>query len=347
MGSVILMVVILTGLVILMFVLLGAYQVTVKKQESVKDRLDAYVASHDQAVQMPGQKGLDAAAGAAALARKTDFWENFGSIFTPDRLQKNIALKLAAAGIPLRANEFMAIVFFASFAPLVVGFLILKNFVMGIGLALLGAAGPFVWVSMKRAARCKLFAAQLLDTLLIMSNALKAGYSFLQTIELLTREAPSPTCDEFKRVVRENSLGADVEKSLEQMARRVESEDFDLLVTVISINKEVGGNLAEILESIADTIRDRQKIKGQIKALTAQGRAGGYVIALLPIGLFIMMSLIRKDVFIDSFLLGEWVKTVDGVTYGTGFKGWYMFVMGGILEMIGFFVIMKIVDIEV
>lgn len=347
MTGVLLMLGVLIFLVILFFVLLGSYQVVAKKQESVKDRLDQFVQSREQGVQMPGQKGVDAAAGAAALAKKTDFWENFGSIFTPDKLQKDITLKLAAAGIPLRANEFMAIVFFASFAPLVIVCFIFKQLVVGLGMAIGGAFLPFLWVGFKRRGRCNLFASQLLDTLLIMANAMKAGYSFLQTIELLTREAPSPTCDEFRRVVRENSLGADVEKSLEQMAKRVESEDFDLLVTVISINKEVGGNLAEILEQIADTIRERQKIKGQIQTLTAQGRMGGYVIALLPIALFIMMSVIRKDIFIDMFLFGTWLKTMDGFVYPTAFKGWHMMVVGGIMELIGFFIIMKIVDIEV
>lgn len=328
---------ILLFLVVLFFVLLGSYQVVVKRQESVKDRLDQFVQSRDQGIQMPGQKGPNAMDGAAGLAQKTDFWENFGAIFTPDKMQKNLSLKLAAAGIPLRANEFMAIVFFASLAPLVIVCFIFKQLVFGLGLAAVGATGPFIWLALKRRARCALFASQLLDTLLIMANAMKAGYSFLQTIELLTREAPSPTCDEFRRVVRENSLGADVEESLEQMAKRVESEDFDLLVTVIGVNKEVGGNLAEILEQIADTIRDRQKIKGQIMVLTSQGRMSGYVIAGLPIGLYLAMAALRPDVFYYGFLLGE---------IGA-FKGWYVIAGCLVMESIGFFIIMKIVDIEV
>lgn len=337
MGGVVIMLGILVGLLILFFFLLGSYQVVVKKQESVRDRLDQYVQAHEDGGASVGPSRPSAMDGAAQLAQKRDIWENFGAIFTPEGLRKTITLKLAAAGIPLRANEFMAIVFFCSFTPLVVICFLMKRIVLGLMVAGLGAWLPFFWINWKRKRRCKAFAGQLLDTLVLMSNSLKAGYSFLQAVELLTREAPSPSREEFKRVVRENSLGVPVEKSLEAMAERLQSEDFDLLVTVIGVQKEVGGNLSEIFDQIASTIRIRQQIKGQIQTLTAQGRMSGYVIAGLPFFLGGAIFVINPKYFVDDFMFNQ---------IGN-FKGWYLLIGCLVMEAIGFGIILKITDIDV
>jgi tight adherence protein B len=223
MAHIIIMFGVLIFLLVLFFILLGSYQVTVKKQESIKDRLDQYVQARED-----GGVGISASATPVGkeqetVKQKTDLWEKFGAIFTPDGLRRHISLQLSAAGIPLRANEFMALVFFSAFAPLVFSMFLLKRFLLGVVFAIFGAIVPFMWVKMKISKRRKIFAAQLLDTLSLMSNSLKAGYSFLQAIELLTKESPSPTREEFRRVVRENSLGVPLETSLESMAKRMGS----------------------------------------------------------------------------------------------------------------------------
>ena len=129
------------------------------------------------------------------------------------------------------------------------------------------------------------FNKQLPDTITLIANALRAGSSFLQAIELVVRESRPPVSTEFGRVIREVNLGLPFEQALENMVRRVRSDDLELMATAISIQHQVGGNLAEILDSIAYTIRERVRIKGEIRTLTAQQRLSGYVVGFLPIAL--------------------------------------------------------------
>ena len=136
-----------------------------------------------------------------------------------------------------------------------------------------------------RTAASSAFNKQLPDTITLIANALRAGSSFLQAIELVVRESRPPISTEFGRVIREVNLGLPFDQALENMVRRVRSDDLELMATAISIQHQVGGNLAEILDSIAYTIRERVRIKGEIRTLTAQQRLSGYVVGFLPIGL--------------------------------------------------------------
>src|SRR5204863_7639248 len=133
--------------------------------------------------------------------------------------------------------------------------------------------------------RLRTFNGQLADTLMLMSNSLRAGYSLLHAMETVSREAPQPSAEEFGRVVREVGLGLGPEEALTNLHRRLPSDDLDLMVTAINVQHEVGGNLAKIFDTLAETIRERQRIHGEIQTLTAQQRMGGNVIALLPIAL--------------------------------------------------------------
>src|SRR5665811_881539 len=147
----------------------------------------------------------------------------------------------------------------------------------------------------RQGGRLNSFNKQLPDTITLLANALRAGSSFLQAIELVVRESRPPISTEFQRVIREVNLGLPFEQALENMVRRVESEDLDLMATAISIQYQVGGNLAEILDSIAYTIRERVRIKGEIRTLTAQQRMSGYVVALLPIALVGFLTVIAPN----------------------------------------------------
>ena len=144
---------------------------------------------------------------------------------------------------------------------------------------------PRFWLARRRNGRLGAFNKQLPDTITLIANALRAGSSFLQAIELVVRETRPPISIEFARVIREVNLGLPFEQALENMVRRVRSDDLELMATAIAIQHQVGGNLAEILDSIAYTIRERIRIKGEIRTLTAQQRLSGYVVAGLPIGL--------------------------------------------------------------
>ena len=151
---------------------------------------------------------------------------------------------------------------------------------------------PRRWLARRRASRLNAFNKQLPDTITLIANGLRAGSSFLQAIEMVVREVHPPASVEFGRVVREVNLGLAFDVALENMVRRVRSDDLELMATAINIQHQVGGNLAEILDSIAFTIRERVRIKGEIRTLTAQQRLSGYVVALMPIALMGLLFVI-------------------------------------------------------
>ena len=169
--------------------------------------------------------------------------------------------------------------------PLGIVFPGLRNPVALVVAFLLGLSRRASTSTAARPGRLKAFNAQLPDTITLLANSLRAGSSFLQGMELVTREARPPISEEFERVVREMQLGVALQPALNNLVRRVASEDLELMVTAIQIQSQVGGNLATVLDAIAHTIRERIRIYGEIQTLTAMQRYSGYVITLLPIGL--------------------------------------------------------------
>jgi tight adherence protein B len=173
----------------------------------------------------------------------------------------------------------------------------------------------------------------------LLANSLRAGSSFLQGLELVTREGRPPISEEFERVVREMSLGVALQPALNNLVRRVDSEDLELMVTAINIQSQVGGNLATVLDSIAYTIRERIRIQGEIQTLTAMQRYSGYVITLLPVGLAIILFIISPS-YIGRLLQNP--PEILGLPAGVVFL-----ILGGISMLIGYILIRRIVDIKV
>jgi len=156
---------------------------------------------------------------------------------------------------------------------------------------------PMRYVKFRQARRLKALNRQLPDTLSLLSNALKAGLSLPQAMDTVARNTVAPIADELGRVIREMNIGSATERALNNMVRRTGSEDLDLIVTAITIQASVGGNLARILDSISHTIRQRVQIKGQISAMTAQARASGWVITLLPVAVAAILYFITPTYF--------------------------------------------------
>ncbi len=210
--------------------------------------------------------------------------------------------------------------------------------VLVVGL-LIGFLLPRLWLARRRNGRLGAFNKQLPDTITLIANALRAGSSFLQAIELVVRESRPPISTEFARVIREVNLGLPFEQALENMVRRVRSDDLELMAIAIAIQHQVGGNLAEILDSIAFTIRERIRIKGEIRTLTAQQRLSGYVVAGLPIGLaaflFVAAPGFMEPMFDDR-------ASIIGLPAGV-----IILAAGGVMMFMGFLFIRRIVDIEV
>lgn len=158
-----------------------------------------------------------------------------------------------------------------------------------------------VFLRFRQGRRTRAFNNQLGDTITLLSNALKAGYSFAQALSSVSKNGSPPISEEFSRATREIALGISVDDALNHMVQRNKSEDFDLLVTAVQIQRVVGGNLAEILDTIAYTIRERVRIQGEIRTLTAQARISGLIITLLPFGLAGVLSLISPQYFTPMF----------------------------------------------
>lgn len=261
---------------------------------------------------------------------------NMGTILTPKGMATKIADQLAKADIPLKANEFVAIQFLAVMTAMMIGTMILKNLGLAIVLAIIAYIAPLMWVNIARAQRKQAFNNQILDTLIMIANGLKAGYSFLQALEMVSRESVPPMSKELKRVLKENSLGMNLEDTLIALNNRVESEDWDLVTTVVLIQRQVGGNLAEVLEKIGKTIRERMRIKGDIVTKTAQAKVSGMLVAALPFGLGFMIYVLNPGFMSKLF------------TFRMGwYRGWMLVVAGLLWECIGILIIKKIVDIEV
>ncbi len=337
------------GLATLLFVLLLFSLLGKPPGEDVRHRMEQYLVENEIAAEQyhepdedeekPAQEVNDddwlkenRAAGGGAKK----ILANMGTIITPKGMATKIADQLAKADIPLKANEFVAIQFLAVMISLIVGMGVFKNLLIGIVLAGAGYAVPLIWISVVKAQRVQAFNDQILDTLVMLSNGLKAGYSFLQSLEMVSRETLPPMGKELKRVLKENSLGINLEDTLVALNQRVESEDWDLVTTVVLIQRQVGGNLAEILEKIGYTIRQRMKIKGDIQTKTAQAKISGLIVGALPILLGIAIFAVNPGFIMKLF------------TFHQGwFRGWFVLIAGGIWEAIGMYIIMQIVNIEV
>ncbi len=245
---------------------------------------------------------------------------------------KRMDLKMQQADWPLLGSEYevmlglfgglcAVITLAATLEPLFA----LLAFVGGVLAGLL-----FLNIYIKR--RQKAFTTQLGDMLIMVANALRAGFSFMQAFELIAKEMDAPIGREVQKVVNEVNIGVDVETALDNMQKRVNSPDFELVVTAVVIQRQVGGNLAQILDTISDTINNRVRMRREIMTLTAQGRASGVVLALMPIAVGGIMSVVNPGYLTPLF---------------TEPLGRMAIVVGIIMEIIGYLVIRRIVDIKV
>lgn len=253
-----------------------------------------------------------------------------------------IKSRLARADLKLRVVEYMGLVLLAAGVAGGLAYYFLGGTLAGVVGAIVGMQIPRIYVSYAATARIRAFDDQLGDTLNLWVNALRTGFSVLQAMETIATELPPPISREFERIIQEVRLGINMEEAMENSLRRVPSEDYDLVITAVNIQREVGGNLAEILDVISFTIRERVRIKGEIRTLTAQGRASGWIITLLPIALAFVIYLINTEYIMELFTVQRpflWPNVIP--------CGWAV-VAASIMMIIGGGVaIQRIVDIEV
>ncbi len=299
----------------------------------VASRLERYASSRRDATGEPDpEKDSALIAGLSRAMERRD-------------LSARLGVELARADLKMRPVEYVAFWIASPFvfvvAAYVLGIVIpgFRNVFALVAFFLIGAYFPRFYLKRRQGQRLKKFSEQLPDTITLLANSLRAGSSFLQGIELVTREARPPISEEFERVVREMALGMALQPALNNLARRVASEDLELMVTAINIQSQVGGNLATVLDSIAYTIRERVRIVGEIKTLTAMQRYSGYVITLLPVGLAGILFLISPSYIGRLF---DRPPEMFGLPTGV------IFMAVGLLSMaLGYVFIIRIVDIKV
>ncbi len=248
------------------------------------------------------------------------------------RYKEKVEIKLIQAHLPLKPEEYIAINIMIVIAASVLFFAFTENLAAAIVFAVLSAFIPGIYVNARKKDILHKIDQQLPDTLALISNTLKSGYSFLQAVDAASKELPPPISIEFQQILKEINLGVNTEKALESLSKRVQSPDLELIIMAVLIQRQIGGNLSEILDNISETIRSRIKIKGEIKVLTAQGRISGIIISLLPVALGVIIYLMNPPYILELF---------------KNPLGWAMLGLAVLMQGIGIFLIRKIVRIEV
>ncbi len=248
------------------------------------------------------------------------------------RYFNKIETEMAKADLLLHPKEYLLIVAVISASMGLVLYMVTGEMLIGLMGILIGMILTKIFVNLKKGQRIMRLNHQLVDAITLISNGLKAGYSFFQAAELVAQDMRPPIADEFRKMIRQMNLGMPAEEALRRLGERVESEDMDLVITAILIQRQVGGNLAEVLDSITNTIRERVKIKGEIKSKTAQGRISGLILVFLPPALafiiYIMSPTFMNALFTDPL-------------------GWLLIGLAVLLQILGIFFILRIINIEV
>ena len=314
-------IIVIGGIILIVLLIIGVVVSSSSERELVEQRLGQYL-DEDKAATDRQAQNTALTDWVSRRVERTTFGE---------RISRN----LARADLKFKAGEYIALIVIAI---ILVGgiayFLGGRNPISFLIGAVIGYFIPGFYVRRQQARRLNKFNEQLGDMLNLMVNGLRAGYSTMQAMEAVSKELPPPICDEFHRVVQEMQVGIPMEGALDNLLRRIPSEDLDFLVTAINVQREVGGNLAEIMDTISFTIRERVKIKGEIRVLTSQVRASGTLLSLVPVVLALIIWFIDPT-YIMSFM-------DDGPVCGAAIAGLILFLIG-----LGYFIMQRIADIEV
>lgn len=300
--------------------------VTVREEQSVlDDRFSHYV-----------EEEFEDAVALAEEQKTSAFSVWLDNQLEGSKFGDRIATSLAQADLKLRPAEYIAAMIIAAF---LLGFFAWaiggQNIISALIGAVLGGMMPRMYMKRQQNKRITTFGNQLPDMLNLTVNGLRAGYSTMQALEFVSKELPPPLSDEFSRVVKEMQLGIAMEDAVNNMHRRIPSDDLDLIITAINVQREVGGNLAEILDMISYTIRERIKIKGEIKVLVSQVIYSGRFLALLPLILMGLLWFANREYLMTFFSPGNLL--CGGIMLG----------IAAVMVASGYIAMNKLADIEV
>ena len=316
------------GLLIILVMAFTAGDISDRKQGRVRRRLSIYTVTGRTTGR---REETTTALGNSQVARSAV--ELAGRVVQRRDFEAELSRRLEAAGVPLRAAEWMLIhigvALGLSFLLLLVsGGAILPTIV---GLAL-GLTAPWLYLSFKQGRRTSAFLGQLPDTLQLVAGSLSAGYSMAQAIDTVVREGQQPITGEFNRALIEARLGVPIEDALDGVATRMQSKDFAWVVMAVRIQREVGGNLAELLTTVAGTLRERERLRRQVRVLSAEGRLSAWILGILPPGFSLYLLLVRP----------EYLRPLV-----TDPLGWLMISVGVLLLVVGAAWMSKAVRVEV
>jgi tight adherence protein B len=301
--------------------------ITIRDEQSVlDDRFSHYV-----------EEEFEDAVALAKEENKTSFLaEWIDQRLEGSKFGDRIAANLAQADLKLRPAEYVSAMVIAAFLlgffAWAIGGQEIISALIGI---VLGAMAPRFYMRRQQNKRLVTFGNQLPDMLNLVVNGLRAGYSTMQALEAVSKELPPPISEEFNRVVKEMQLGISMEDALNNLHRRIPSDDLDLIITAINVQREVGGNLAEILDTISYTIRERIKIKGEIKVLVSQVIYSGRFLAMLPLILMGLLWFANREYLMTFFKPGNLL--CGGIMLG----------VAGVMVFAGYLAMNKLADIEV
>jgi len=300
--------------------------ITIRDEQSVlDDRFSHYV-----------EEEFEDAVALAESQKTTALSEWLDNKLEGSKFGDRIATNLAQADLKLRPAEYVAAMVIASF---LLGFFAWavggQEIISALIGAILGGMAPRFYMKRLQDKRLVTFGNQLPDMLNLVVNGLRSGYSTMQALEAVSKELPPPLSDEFNRVVKEMQLGISMGDSLNNLHRRIPSDDLDLIITAINVQREVGGNLAEILDTISYTIRERIKIKGEIKVLVSQVIYSGRFLALLPLILMGLLWFANREYLMTFFSPGNLL--CGGIMLG----------IAGLMVLAGYLTMNKLADIEV
>ena len=323
------------GGLLLILVVVGVVITITSEKELVEERIERYLEVSEVGLDYEHAETDEEARPGSGL---TD-WLN--SRVTGTSYGSQIEERLARADLKLKPGEYMGLIAVSMVLTAGISWALLGKFernTLGMVFAIAGAVGGFfipgIFVGRLQSNRLKDFNDQLPDMLNLMVNGLRAGFSTMQALESVSKELPPPISSEFRRVVQEMQLGVSMETALDNLLVRIPSEDLDLVITAVNVQREVGGNLAEVLETISHTIRERIRIKGEIKTLTTQVTASGRLLSMMPLFLVGALYMLNRDYIMNFFN--------EPIICGAAMLG-----CSGLLIIAGTLAMNKIADIEV
>lgn len=302
---------------------IGIYRLRIQGQEYIKQRLEN------------AAKGLredaDEQSNKPHLFDMTVLFRAMGRSFTNFSFSYKLAMQLSKADLLFRVEEFIGLNIITTLVGGLLGILLSGSVIYILLFAIIGALIPGLFLYRKKQTRAKVINDEIGESMTGMSNSLRAGYSFQQAMDLVSKETSGPLAKEYQRTMREINLGITTEQALLNLIERVGNEDLELMISAVLIQRQIGGNLAEIFDKIADTIRQRIRMKGEIKTLTAQGRISSWIIGGIPVFILGVLSLLNPAyiaMFFNSTL------------------GLMLLAGAAVSEFIGFMFIRKITNIE-